>query len=121
MSAPDHCLTCGGVRHYGACLPSAHPSATTAHTAPTVDERSQAHEASLADLRARLERAEAEGEYLRAEWKVAMAEVAKLRAALRDLVSAVSARLTRGEDTVPGQFESAWRAACALLAETEGR
>lgn len=37
--------------------------------------------------------------------------------ALRGLVSAVSAQLARGEDTEPGDFERAWKVACALLAE----
>lgn len=38
-------------------------------------------------------------------------------AALRDLRDAVSARLTRGEDEEPGQFDRAWAAACAVLDE----
>lgn len=37
------------------------------------------------------------------------------RDALRALVSAVSARLARGEDTSPGDFDRAWQQACALL------
>lgn len=40
------------------------------------------------------------------------------RAALEALVSAVSAQLARGEDTEPGDFERAWKAATALLAAT---
>lgn len=47
---------------------------------------------------------------------VLMRENVQLREALRGLVSAVSARLTRGEDEEPGQFDAAWKTACAALA-----
>lgn len=46
---------------------------------------------------------------------------ARLVAALRGLVSAVSAQLTRGEDTTPGDFDRAWREACETLKEFESK
>jgi len=51
-----------------------------------------------------------------------MRELAHARSqveALRGLVSAASARLTRGEDDEPGDFDRAWVAACAALAAKE--
>jgi hypothetical protein len=50
-----------------------------------------------------------------AELVTERAEVARLHGVLDDLVSAVSAHLARGEDTTPGDFDRAWKAACAVL------
>lgn len=57
--------------------------------------------------------------FLAAEKKDAPDRTARLVAALRGLVSAVSAQLARGEDTTPGDFERAWREACDVLKEFE--
>ena len=38
-------------------------------------------------------------------------------AVLRVLVRVISNRLTRGEEEVPGEFNQAWQAACAILKE----
>lgn len=41
----------------------------------------------------------------------------ELEKALRGLVRVVSSQLARGEETTPGEFETAWTAACAALKE----
>lgn len=75
-------------------------------------------------LDARVERDEALNQLqLARDYAAGLSKLARerndLRAALRALVSAVSAWLARGEDTTPGDFDRAWREACGLL-EKEG-
>lgn len=54
---------------------------------------------------------------LRDERDALRAQLDEAVAALRALVSAESSHLARGEDTTPGDFERAWKTACAVLAK----
>lgn len=46
-------------------------------------------------------------------------EAREMKKALRALVAVVSSQLTRGEETTPGEFEAAWKQACALAGDGE--
>ena len=52
-----------------------------------------------------------------AERDALKAQLDEAVSALRALVSAESSHLARGEDTTPGDFERAWKTACAVLAK----
>jgi len=73
-------------------------------------------ERERADLSRTLEYRDDSRKHLKERAERGEADAARLREALRDLKSAVSAHLTRGEDETPGQWTRAWAQALAALA-----
>jgi len=73
-------------------------------------------ERERADLSRTLEYRDDSRKHLKERAERGEADAARLREALRDLKSAVSAHLTRGEDETPGQWTRAWAQALAVLA-----